>query len=111
MMNKTTFVNIVEALEEFYNKTYPALDALGMMCEDAPILRYFDDITATVSADVDPENIGEFYLTYDSPILFEYLYTNTLKNVVKDAAELYDFIQTKYSELRVNATTEQASPQ
>ena len=104
MMNKITFVNIVETLKEFYDKTYPALDALGMTFEDAPILRYFDDIAATVSADVDPENIGEFYLTYDSPILFEYLYTNALKNVVKDAAELYDFIQTKYAQLKPSAT-------
>lgn len=109
-MRKENFVDIVNNLDEFYNKTLPQLDALGMMSEDAPILRYFDEIVAAISYEVDPDNLGENELTYESPILCEYLFSNRFKNLLPDAAALYDFIQTKYSELRVNAATEQASP-
>lgn len=95
-MNKETFITIVSALEEFYTDTYPVLSALGMMDEDAPILRQFDLITEAVSKDIDPKNIGELLLAHDAPLLYDYLFSDILDPFALTPSELYDYITKLY---------------
>lgn len=95
-MNKETFVAIVEQLQKFYNETYPALIGLGMINEDAAILKQMDNIAEAVCNEIDPKNIGEYLLTHDEPLLYEFLFSNLLVGVAKTPAELYDYIKDKY---------------
>lgn len=95
-MNKETFVAIVEQLQKFYNETYPALAELGMMDEDADILKQMDGITEAVCNAIDPKNIGEWLLTHEAPLIYDFLFSDLLKGVAKTPAELYDYIKDKY---------------
>lgn len=95
-MNKETFVAIVEQLQKFYNETYPALSELGMMNEDADILAEMDGITEAVCNEIDPKNIGEYLLTHDAPLLYDFLFSDLLVGVAKTPVELYDYIKDKY---------------
>lgn len=97
-MNKETFVAIVEQLQNFYNETYPALAKLGMMDEDAAILKQMDNITEAVCNAIDPKNIGEWLMTHEAPLLYDFLFSDLLDHCAKTPSELYDYIVMLYAE-------------
>jgi hypothetical protein len=96
-MNKKTFVAIMTQLQNFYNDTYPKLAELGMMSEDSAILCELDYITEAVADAIDPKNIGENLLAHDSPLVYDFIFSDLLEHVAITPEELYDYITNLYA--------------
>ena len=95
-MTKETFCTIMCELDNFFNHSYPQLEKLGMVHEESPILKNFDNILVAVHEAIDPKNIGENLMTKDSPLLFDYLFVERKGEKYRSFEEFYDYVQELY---------------
>ena len=101
MMNKSTFVTIMNEMDKFYNETWKPMEALGFNQDSNAITIAMDTILEAVDKEIDPKRLAKdnVYTEESGSFLFEWLFGETEFNeVCKTAESLYDFILHIYEE-------------
>ena len=104
MMNKSTFITIMNEMDKFYNETWKSMEALGFNQDSNAITIAMDTILEAVDKEIDPKRLAKdnIYTEESGSFLFEWLFGETEFNeVCKTAGALYDFILNIYAEPEV----------
>ena len=97
MINKESFVQIIDALDEFWNEKNEHLRALGI--EENYFHDFADTILTAIEADIDPKKTArdDDYCYDCGAYICEWLLgTGEFQEECKTAGELYDYIVAKY---------------
>lgn len=104
MITKTSFVKIMDKLDEYYNgEIWKALQTLGI--EENVFTNLLDTITDVMNEEVDPKHLARTdKLTMDCGCYVHdwLLGSSEINEKCKTAEELYDYIVEKYSIVNSN---------
>lgn len=104
MITKTSFVKIMDKLDEYFNgEAWKALETLGM--EENFFTNLLDTITDVMNEEVDPKHLARTdELTMDCGCyVHDWLFGGSeINEKCKTAEELYDYIIEKYSIVNSN---------
>lgn len=97
MITKTTFVALMNTLDEYWNDKAPLLSQLGI--EECYFHSFADNFTDALDREVDPKRLARYdKYCYDcGSFIIEWLLGDSeFQEVCKTAEELYDYIMTAY---------------
>ena len=100
MMNKSTFITIMNEMDKFYNETWKSMEALGFNQDSNAITVGMDTILEAVDKEIDPKGLAknDSYTKESGSFLFEWLFGETeFNNICATAENLWNYIGAAYA--------------
>lgn len=97
MISRNSFIEIVNALDEFWGDKIAHLEALGF--GENYFSSFADVITEAIEKDIDPKHTArdDEHCCDCGSYVFEWLFgVNKFQEICPDAGALYDYITAKY---------------